>query len=203
MQHDVQALDSDQEFIEWLKNNKFMPYQQALEEEGYEELESLVLLSKEEIEDLSTAIKMRPGHKKKLPVAIQSAREELEELKAKRKKLKQEQEKEQEEKAKKQEREKEEQEKEQELAQQLANISRERKLAKARQLKVADSKDPEDQTAENSKTDTARTESTKLPAWKEFSAFISHKKMHTKFADSSETLSIRLKVILFLLVLPL
>ena len=95
------------------------------------------------------------------------------------------------------EREEREQEKEEQLAQELANIERERKLfeAKARLLKVEDSKDPEDQNkAESSKTDKAQKRSTDLPAWKDFAAFISHKKMHTEFGDSSETLSIRLKV---------
>ena len=75
---------------------------------------------------------MKAGHKVKFPFAIRKSREEL---------------KEQEEKAKW---EKEEREKEQELAQELAKIERERKLfeAKARQLKVEDSKDPEDQKIE-------------------------------------------------------
>jgi hypothetical protein len=181
------------EFLDWLKELKFLPYQQALEDEGYEDLESLALLTKEQIEELSATIKMRPGHKFKFPVAIQTAREELE----KRKKQKQEQEnEEQEEKANKRERKKQEQEKEQALAQELASIERARKLfkAKARQLKVEDSKGPEDQTAESSKSDTVQKRSTELPEWKDYAAFISHKKMHTEFGDSSETLSIRLKV---------
>jgi hypothetical protein len=195
MQSEYPANTREIEFLEWLKELKFLPYQQALEDEGYEELESLTLLTPEQIEELSVTIQMRPGHKVKFPVAIhkareelQESREELEEVKAKRKKQKQEQ------------------QKEQELARELANIKRERKLfeAKARQLKVEDSKDPEDQNkAESSKTDKAQKRSTDLPAWKDFAAFISHKKMHTEFGDSSETLSIRLKVIHATLVLSL
>ena len=186
MEHDGQALDGDREFIDWLKKNKLTSYQQALEDEGYEELESLTLLTPEQIEELSVTIHMRPGHKVKFPVAIQAARDELQ----KRKKQKQEQEKEQEEKAKRQK-------EEEQLTHALAKIEREQKLfeAKARQLKVEDSKDPEDQNkTESSKTDKVQKRSTDLPAWKDFAAFISHKKTHTEFGDSSETLSIRLKV---------
>jgi hypothetical protein len=203
MEHDGQAFDGDREFIDWLKKYKLMPYHKALEDEGFEDVESLTILTGEEIEELSTAVKMKFGHKKKFPVAIHKAREELE----KREKQKQEQEKEQEEKAKrlKSKREKEEQEQEEkskrlkeeeQLTHELARIERERKLfeAKARQLKVEESKETEDPKAANSKTDTAQKRSTELPAWKVYAAFISHKKMHTVFGDSSETLSIRLKV---------
>ena len=193
MEHDGSALDGDQQFIDWLKRNKLISYQQPLEDEGYEELESLTLLTPEQIEELSVTIQMRPGHKVKFPVAIQKAREELD----KRRKQKQEQEEKANRLKAKRKREEQEQEKEEQLARELANIKRERKLfeAKARQLKVEDSKDPEDQNkAESSKTDKAQKRSTDLPAWKDFAAFISHKKMHTEFGDSSETLSIRLKV---------
>ena len=167
-----------------MNKNKLMAYQQALEEEGFEDVESLTLLTSGEIEELSTAIKMKFGHKKKFPVAIQKAREEL---------------KEQDERSKRQK-------EEEQLTHALAKIEREQKLfeAKARQLKVEDSKDPEDENkAESSKSDKAQKRSTDLPAWKDFAAFISHKKMHTEFGDSSETLSIRLKVIHASLVLPL
>ena len=50
-------------FVAWLKKNMLHSYQQDLEEQGYEELESLVLLSEEEIEELSTSINMKPGNR--------------------------------------------------------------------------------------------------------------------------------------------
>ena len=43
---------------------------------GYDLLESLILLSQEEIEELSVSIKMKPGHKRRFPAAVQKAREE-------------------------------------------------------------------------------------------------------------------------------
>ena len=64
-------------FVAWLKNNMLHSYQQSLEDEGFEELEALTLLSPEEIEELASAIKMKFGHKKKFPVAISKAREEF------------------------------------------------------------------------------------------------------------------------------
>ena len=47
------------DFVEWLKHNKLQAYQQALEDEGFEELESLALLNDEQLEDLSSAIQMK------------------------------------------------------------------------------------------------------------------------------------------------
>ena len=54
-------------------------------------LESLISLSKEEIDELSTAIQMKLGHKKLFPRVIDEAREELNERKEKRKKEKEKQ----------------------------------------------------------------------------------------------------------------
>lgn len=59
MEHDGKALDGDREFIDWLKRNKLIPYQQPLEDEGFEDVESLTILSSEEIEELSTAVQMK------------------------------------------------------------------------------------------------------------------------------------------------
>ena len=137
-----------------------MPYQQALEAEGYEDLESLTLMTEEEIAELSTAINMKAGHKKKFAAAILKARREM--------KL------------------------EEEEAQELAKIETEQRLAKAkanaRQLHTDDRKDVDNTKAQQAKR------STEMPEWKDFAAFISHKKTHSKFGETSETLSIRLKV---------
>ena len=119
------------EFVGWLKRNKLQAYQQALEDEGYEELESLVLLDEKEIEELSAAVEMKAGHRKKFPVAIQTAREDLKKDKAKRER----EEEEQEEKRKKDKEEQEEKDKmEKELATELAKIEGQKllELAKAR-----------------------------------------------------------------------
>lgn len=94
------------EFVEWLKRNKLQSYQQALEELGYEELESVVVLNTEEVEALSSVIQMKAGHRKKFPVAIQHAREKMKREKAK-------------------------QEREEELNEELAQIERARTLAQA------------------------------------------------------------------------
>ena len=116
-------------FIEWLKNNMLHSYQQALEEEGYEELESLTLLSEKEIDELSTSIKMKPGHRKKLPVAIKRAREEMQEREQERK------------------REKAKQQREEEGLEELGKIEMERKLAKARSSKDAEEQNKETENA--------------------------------------------------------
>jgi hypothetical protein len=51
-------------------------YAEILVSLGYEDLESVVIMSEEEIDELSTSINMRPGHKRKFPVAIMKAKEE-------------------------------------------------------------------------------------------------------------------------------
>jgi hypothetical protein len=137
------------EFVEWLKRNKLQSYQQALEELGYEELESVVLLNTEEVEALSSAIQMKAGHRKKFPVAIQNAREKMKREKAK-------------------------QEREEELADELAQIERARTLAQAKarskreqqQVDIDEKAKAETEINHDSTLATAKTESkhTDLPA---------------------------------------
>jgi hypothetical protein len=67
----------DEEFIAWLTKTKLLSYQQSLEDEGYDSKESLVLLTDDEIDELSSTIKMKAGHKKRFPVEIREAREEI------------------------------------------------------------------------------------------------------------------------------
>ena len=45
----------------WCKDNKLLQYLPQLEEEGYDDLVSLILLSDAEVEELCTAISMKPG----------------------------------------------------------------------------------------------------------------------------------------------
>ena len=75
----------DLNFVEWLKHNKLQAYQQALEDEGFEELESLALLNDEQLEDLSSAIQMKLGHKLKFHKVLKKAREKMNEQEAKQK----------------------------------------------------------------------------------------------------------------------
>jgi hypothetical protein len=172
---------------------------------GFEDLQSLVLLSDEQISDLSSAINMKLGHKLKFAVIIREAREEKEEQERKRKREKDERERTQRREEEERKREEEEQRRrekeEQELAHELSKIEREGILAKARSTR-----DAEDQkhaganptatksSEQNAATEQAQHQITHLPDWKDYASFISHKKTHTQFADSSETLSIRLKV---------
>jgi hypothetical protein len=67
----------NEEFTKWLRENMLHSYKQALEEQGFEELESLTLLTDVEIAELSSAINMKMGHAKKFPAAIDDARKEL------------------------------------------------------------------------------------------------------------------------------
>ena len=172
-------------------------------------------MSDAQIDELSSAINMKLGHKLKFAVILQEAREEKEEQeeerdeqKRKRRREKDERKREEEEQEEKRKRDKEEQEEqrkqEKELAHELSKIKREKILFEAKQEartrgtddhEHTDAKPKATEPTENTTaTDPAQHQTTPLPAWKEFSAFISHKKMHTQFADSSETLSIRLKV---------
>ena len=73
--HDDELSSAKYEFVVWLKKNNLHSYQTALEEEGYEDLISIVLLNEDEIEELATTISMRPGHRKKLPIVIKEQEE--------------------------------------------------------------------------------------------------------------------------------
>ena len=96
------------EFLVWLKKHKLQAYCAPLEEvilistldlvltitlskEGFDDLQSLTLLTTEEIDELATAIGMKQGHKMKFPVLIQQAREQMEELEEERRREKEKQ----------------------------------------------------------------------------------------------------------------
>ena len=152
---------------------------------------------------MSVSINMRPGHKKKFtsPGFMQQALDDIQKLEEKSKREEEELEEQRNREKAKQKREEEEQE---ELAHELSKIERQRILneAKDKARSNRDAADLEHEGAkptapDSTKSITAKntaTEPAQLPACKEYAAFISHKKMHTEFADSSETLSIRLKV---------
>merc|ERR1711862_537835 len=74
----------------WLKKNKLQAYCESLVEEGFDDLQSLVLLTADGIDELSTAISMKKGHKMKFPVLILQAREQMDETMKKQKREKEE-----------------------------------------------------------------------------------------------------------------
>jgi hypothetical protein len=201
--HDDELSSAKYEFVVWLKKNNLHSYQTALEEEGYEDLISIVLLNEDEIEELATAISMRPGHRKKLPVVINMVRKEMKEKterEEEEQKEKYKREKEQEEERHKRERAK--REREENVAEKLASIEDEEKLAKAKakQAKAQSVNESSGDGGSLTKKDakTEPIESTEIsadrwemPADKEFFSFLSHKKNNSKLGSNTEMLAIR------------
>jgi hypothetical protein len=151
-------------------------------------------MTEDEIETLSTAMKMKPGHKKKIKAVVKQAREELEKLDAKRKREEEEQE-------EKRKREKQAQEEQLKLEEELARIERTRKLQQAKaqrdQVDVDEQSKGDVKSATHNSTvanEKSESKSIVLPAIKSYAAFISHKKTHSKQGDSSSTLARSLKV---------
>jgi len=188
--HDDELSSAKYEFVVWLKKNNLHSYQTALEEEGYEDLISIVLLNEDEIEELATAISMRPGHRKKLPVVINMVRKEMErEEEEQKEKYKREKEQETRERAKR--------EREENVAEKLASIEDEKKLAKAKAQSVNESsgdggsltkKDAKTEPIESTEISADRWE---MPADKDFFSFLSHKKNNSKLGSNTEMLAIR------------
>ena len=211
------------EFLVWLKKHKLQAYYALLEEvilistldlvltitlskEGFDYLQSLTLLTTEEINELATTIGMKQGHKKKFPVLIQQAREQMEELEEERRRAKEKQRREdtreEEELEEERRREKEELEeerlraKEERLrAKELATLEADRILAKARGTQQLGEDTEEGKVSAKAPSNlkskpepgglkaatiTAETKSKTqlnlLPPHKLFGAFISHKK---------------------------
>ena len=68
---------ANSEFVAWLTKINLLTYRPALEDQGFDAVESLVLLTDDEINELSSAVAMKFGHKKRFPVEIRKAREEI------------------------------------------------------------------------------------------------------------------------------
>ena len=122
-------------------------YYTALEEEGYDAVGSLILLSAEEIDELCTVIKMKPGHKKRFPVVIAEVRKTAESAKER-------------------------EEKKERIENELADT------------------DPK-----------SRHFSFTMPPGKNHFAFLSHKKTNSKLGGNTETLALRVRALLFLVLL--
>jgi hypothetical protein len=172
-----------------------------------------VLLSAQEIEELSVSINMKPGHKKKFGFSIQQGREELKREKEEQEKQRETEREEHEEQQKRQKakrvREEEEQEGQPKIEKQLAKIERDQQLfdAQAKAQSRKDQQVAEDQNSQpNAKpparhskglgmsVSKAKIQGTHLPSSKSYAAFISHKKTHSTQGDSSSTLARSLKV---------
>ena len=181
---------SDEDFKLWLEKYKMGSYYAALEEEGYDAVESLILLSDEEIGELCTAIKMKPGHTKRFPVVIAEAREE-----EKKRRM---------EKEKKERMEKEREENKERMEKELADIETERKLAKARSTRHIEEESEVEEKENSAKADTnpkSRHFSFTMPPGKNHFAFLSHKKTNSKLGGNTETLALRVRALLFLALL--
>ena len=194
---DSTAANVDEEFIAWLTKTKLLSYQQSLEDEGYDSKESLVLLTDDEIDELSSTIMMKAGHKKRFPVEIRKAREEIQ-LKNQEKQLEQDL----------QRRRKEE---DLQLEEDLAKLQRGEVLREAQDRASTKTKardhtvDAEDQKMKVDESSTNPTsmqpvavdeagkkEANKkqnLPLHKKWHFFASHKKLHSRHANASEMLA--------------
>ena len=84
------AKEKRQKFSVWLVENNLLDYASAFEEEGFNDLAVLAELSDAEVEELASGLRMKMGHKKKLPIAIRNLK------KMKEKEQRQEQQREQE-----------------------------------------------------------------------------------------------------------
>ena len=194
----------DDEFLDWLKKHKLLSYQKALEDEGFEMLESLITLTTEEVDSLATAIHMKMGHKKVFHMKIEQDRERHNKDKATREREEEEREEQRRREKTKREREEEEQEEQRKVEQELSKIQREQKLAEAKAQSRKDQQEDQHLPDENPTTresaglgmsvSKSKSGSIQLPATKSYAAFISHKKAHSKQGDSSSTLARSLKV---------
>ena len=81
---------ANSEFIAWLTKINLLAYRPALEDQGFDSKESLVLLTDDEIDELSSAVGMKFGHKKRFPFSIRRISELHKDIQAKVHKLKKE-----------------------------------------------------------------------------------------------------------------
>jgi hypothetical protein len=75
-------------FAIWLEQNNLQDYASAFEEEGFNDLAVLAELSDAQVEELASGLRMKMGHKMKLPIAIRNLKEDREEEREKEKEQK-------------------------------------------------------------------------------------------------------------------
>jgi hypothetical protein len=156
-----------------------------LEEQGYDGLDILLSLSEEELEELASTLKMKKGHRIRLPLAVSKARQRAAEALIVAAEEKKKQKKKEEQKAKQDE---EDALEERKIAKELADIETERKLAKARSTRVVESEVEEKESFTNPKGF-----SFTMPPGKNHFAFLSHKKTNSKLLGNTETLALRVR----------
>ena len=61
----------------WLEANYLQSYLEALKQEGYDDLLSLSMLPEDEVDELCTALKMKPGHKRKMPALVRRLKHDM------------------------------------------------------------------------------------------------------------------------------
>ena len=61
-------------FATWLGENRLSDYEAALADEGYEDIRALLLCKDDELEELASTAKMKPGHRKMLLNAVAEAK---------------------------------------------------------------------------------------------------------------------------------
>ena len=72
------SVDETGAFVKWLTRNNLQNYQQALEAEGYDDLYSVSVIPEDELDELCLTLKMKPGHRRKMPMLINKLRREIE-----------------------------------------------------------------------------------------------------------------------------
>ena len=62
-------------FRQWLEDNSYLDYRAGLEEQGYDGLDVLADLSDDELMELAASLKMKPGHRRRLPLAVKKVKQ--------------------------------------------------------------------------------------------------------------------------------
>ena len=76
-------LSSTDVFVGWLKRNN-LPYQRELADEGYDDLESFSMIPEDEIDELCETVKMKAGHRRKMPALVARAKNQVNDIKESR-----------------------------------------------------------------------------------------------------------------------
>ena len=170
-----------EKFTIWLEHNNLQDYASAFEEEGFNDLAVLAELSDAQVEELASGLRMKMGHKMKLPIAIRNLK------KKKDKEEKREQQKEEEEEEEREE------EKEQKTKEKIRRKEEEGRRLKREQeeedRRLKRKRVKEEMTEEHPEKQKEHKE--ELPANKDYFAFLSHKKKNSKLGSATEGLALR------------
>ena len=152
-------------FAIWLEQNNLQDYASAFEEEGFNDLAVLAELSDAEVEELASGLRMKMGHKKKLPIAIRNLK-----------------------KKKDKEEKREEDEEDRRLKREQEEEEDRLKLRRAKEEMTEEH--TEKQKMESTLT-VHKPDSAVMPANKDYFAFLSHKKKNSKLGSATEGLALR------------